>query len=761
MKRFLFLLTFASFCALLYAGGGSSTYTVNVKATVTPTGSGTVYVGYNTMTQGTFESTSTGTASGVSANTSCKFYCHAKANDGYNFLGWAESTSGSIESSENPYLVTVTATTNSTKNVYAKFAEKVAATVTFEVATNGTYTATDGTNTVTVGSSAQSLTTQETITLTATPASGYKVYGWYTKSGSTKTYFSMFSKTVSQTFTSSTTVGVEFIPADTPVFQIKGSTSEYYTDLNDAIAAAGNTSSVIVLIENGTVPAGNYSIAAKTTLLIPYDDAFTTPTTKPATLASYSALSLYKKLKLAEGANITVNGAICVGGQQTYNGGNTATGSGSGCPTGAYGCLDMSEGGHITLNSGAKLYAWGFIAGQNKDQGNNTSGMGTIDALNGSNVYEDFIMGFWRGGTATSNMNGNSYKVFPFNNYFVPNIEVPLTLHYGATETVFTSVSMSLVGLQEISIKFIASSGGFFKLNSGGSLTKWYDATTDYMCVRTDGSCEVSSLSVSVSGASMNSADYVLPIAPGLDITVASGTLSMGYDLAILPGARLKVASGATANISANMYMYDLDDWDKWAYGYYYCVYRYRPTAHYARTTTSAKTELADAKLDVCGTLNVSGKLYSTTKGANICSSGGGQITFTAAPTATATTYQATQSGTDVSYVSVSCVAAWLQNADGTHVATSGTAANTTYYYYRGVWSTTMPTTLEGDVTGNGVLTDADIDALARILCGFTSGEDEDGNQVDYDLEAADIDGENGVTIADLTKLVNIVHPKP
>ena len=70
------------------------------------------------------------------------------------------------------------------------------------------------------------------------------------------------------------------------------------------------------------------------------------------------------------------------------------------------------------------------------------------------------------------------------------------------------------------------------------------------------------------------------------------------------------------------------------------------------------------------------------------------------------------------------------------------------------------PESISGDVTGNGSLTDVDIDALARILCGFTSGEDEDGNQVDYDLEAADIDGENGITIADLTKLVNIVHPK-
>ena len=272
-------------------------------------------------------------------------------------------------------------------------------------------------------------------------------------------------------------------------------------------------------------------------------------------------------------------------------------------------------------------------------------------------------------------------------------------------------------------------------MNSGATLTKWYDATNDYMYVKTTGSCEVSSITVSVSSVSMNSADYVLPITSNLDIEVASGTLNMGYDLAILPGARLKVASGATTNLTANMYMYDLDEWDKWAYGYYYAVYRYRPTAHYARTTTSAKTELADAKLDVCGTLNISGKLYSTTNGANICSSGGGQITFTTAPTATTTTYQATQSDTDVSYVSVPVQAAWLQNADGTHVATAGTTAGTTYYYYDGRWNTSASPWAIGDVNHSTTVSLADVPTLIEVLLGHRSADSYGTANVNNDTE--------------------------
>ena len=646
--------------------------------------------------------------------------------------------------------MTVKATSSNTKNIYARFAQKTAATLTFESATNGSYTVTDGTNTVTAPGT---LTTEETVTLTATPASGYKVYRWYTKSGSTKTYFSMFSKTVSQTFTSSTTVGVEFIPADTPVFQIKGSTSEYYTDLNDAIAAVGNTSSVIVLIENGTLPAGNYTIAAKTTLLIPYDAAYTVLTTSPIRVSTYSKISVYKTLKLAEGANITVNGAISIGGQIRNDGQFISSSTGSpGSVLGSYGCIDMSGGGYIQLNSGAKLYAWGFVIGQNNTQGNNTTGVGAIKALSGSAVYEDFVLANFRGGTATSSIissSNKSKKVFPINQYFIPNIEVPLTLETGATEMIFTSVSVTGSSDNTVSVPFIGNSNGsFFKLGSNGMLKKWYDATTDYMVVELDGTTELNSISLNIAIYSVTSSDYVLPITNNLDIRVKGGTLNLPYDLCILPGARITIDKGATANVKANLYVYDLDEWGYYVSGnsQYYLSYEFRPTTHHKRTTWTTKAELADAQLMVNGQLNVSGKMYCTASGANICSTGGGQITFSTAPTATTTTYQYENNS---SFASISCVAPWLKNADESYVQTAGTAANTTYYYYRGAWTTTIPTTMPGDVNGDGVFDQADIDAVALAIVGRR------GEVENFDEEVADVDNDGYITIIDLTQLVN------
>ena len=192
-----------------------------------------------------------------------------------------------------------------------------------------------------------------------------------------------------------------------------------------------------------------------------------------------------------------------------------------------------------------------------------------------------------------------------------------------------------------------------------------------------------------------------------------------------------------------------------------------RTTAHFNRTGWTSKAKLADAKLDVCGTLNVSGKLYSTTNGANICSSGAGKIVFSAVPTASATTYQVLGSGATATNYETSLLgkytvyctaipvqAPWLQNADGTHVETAGTATGTTYYYYRGAWTTTMPTTVDGDVDGDGKFTTSDVDAIANIIVG------KDPDKTLYNHDVADMDGNGSVNLIDLTLLVNLLKGK-
>lgn len=62
--------------------------------------------------------------------------------------------------------------------------------------------------------------------------------------------------------------------------------------------------------------------------------------------------------------------------------------------------------------------------------------------------------------------------------------------------------------------------------------------------------------------------------------------------------------------------------------------------------------------------------------------------------------------------------------------------------------------TIPGDVTKDGEVTVADVEALVKILLGTATEED------NFDLEAAELDGVEGISIADLTKLVEMLLPE-
>ena len=85
------------------------------------------------------------------------------------------------------------------------------------------------------------------------------------------------------------------------------------------------------------------------------------------------------------------------------------------------------------MNNGAQLLCWGFVKGQDMDQGNNTQNVGSITANEGAVAWEDFEMGDWRGGTASSNIAFEEGRMlFPFQSYSLQNIEVPITYKYGS-----------------------------------------------------------------------------------------------------------------------------------------------------------------------------------------------------------------------------------------------------------------------------------------------------------------------------------------
>ena len=136
----------------------------------------------------------------------------------------------------------------------------------------------------------------------------------------------------------------------------------------------------------------------------------------------------------------------------------------------------------------------------------------------GGFVYEWYQILDFRGGSASSEM-GN--KVFPFSQYAVQNVEVPLTLHAGASETVYTAV-YAIRKINPTSIPFIGDKG-MFKLVSG-SLTKAYDGATDRIIYTIDGVAEVNSLNLKLAGVSVSSSSYVLPFTNNMTVDLTSGS---------------------------------------------------------------------------------------------------------------------------------------------------------------------------------------------------------------------------------------------
>ncbi|MBP3624690.1 MAG: hypothetical protein J6J05_02485, partial [Peptococcaceae bacterium] len=239
-------------------------------------------------------------------------------------------------------------------------------------------------------------------------------------------------------------------------------TSYLFDDLNAAAAKAASDAAnkTVVLMNSGTLPAGTYTIPAGVTLLIPFDSANTMYTTQVQNTGTYETPTAYRTLTMADGANLVINGAMSLSANQKYAAGSKVDG---GAPTGAVSFVQMQGNSSITVNNGGALYAYGFITGS-----------GSVTANSGATVYEMFQIADFRGGTQSTDMENG---VFPLSQYYVQNIEVPLTLYAGATEYSYTTIYMSSTDFGS-AVAFIAESGAMFNLKNG-YVVKRYDGATD------------------------------------------------------------------------------------------------------------------------------------------------------------------------------------------------------------------------------------------------------------------------------------------
>jgi len=675
MKTKLTLTLLVAFVAILNVRAASDEYYVELKTHVAESSSGLGLVYAEAEEDKVEVQYSESSAKKLTSNESgskhvFKAYAQVKNEETTHFTGWSLEEGGMPISSDNPYSIEIacpnTAYDCNTITLYANFAEIKDYIVTLIEPENGTFSVTD--NTVTVTNSG-SLSTRETLSMKAEAAEGYKFLGWYVMKDEKKVYFTD-NETASMVPTGDVQIGADFVKNDVALFGIVGKGISY-ASIQEANAAA-SSGDIIYLKSEGILAEGDHIVPEGVTLLIPFDSQNTCYKNDVVAVNSYSTPNPYRTLKMAKGAKLIVEGELSV--SSTMHASKSNTTPPGGATTGDCGMIEMEEGSSIELNSGAKMYVWGYVIGD-----------GQVIANSGATVYEPLMLTDFRGGSAMMSFQSLGGTVYPVNQYYVQNVEVPLTICYGAKEMVISALNISEAVYQMGDITFVGDNG-FFVLEENSTITKHYDGRVDRQIYDVEGDAALGNIVLKFSGAVASSKNYVLPITNNMTINIKRGEFDLlnNVGVALLPDAKIVVGEDATLAIGdGNLYVYDSDQWGNYALNQMFRPVQYSPTKTFTRTT------LSDATIDVRGKVVSKGKgsICTTLSGANICcTEGSGTIEITNKVADDAVTSQILQKKEGVSLVDIPVTTAKLKNEDETYVETQNVESGTTFYYVNGKW---------------------------------------------------------------------------
>ncbi len=453
-----------------------------------------------------------------------------------------------------------------------------------------------------------------------------------------------------------------------------------YSTLEEALEFVNKNSGTaytILMVKNYTLPAGDYTLPAKAQLLVPRiasQTAFETTYKNIVKYGEYTTPSAFRTLTFASGVHFDAKGDIQVASLISSKGQMNGQ---NGTPSGPHGKIVLQENSKLILESGAELYAWGYV-----------TGAGTIDAKSGSKVYESMQIRDWRGGSNTRNIYSS---VFPFNQYFIQNVESKIRFRPGSEEIAYGSVNASS-SAYSVQTKLIGTSDALFLMSTADVsedtwVQKSYDYSTDYQVYEVNSAAQLSNLIVSglpIIG-SINSASYTLPIVNNMHIHLLSGKLEVIQDVLLQPGVIIEIDKEAKCVMKSGkkMYVQDSEDTQGYDYSLSFNTIPYTPQG-----SVSGKRTLKDASINMHGTFEFNGYLYTSEHGANIFSTNedAGTIIFKNSAPSNATLKICNTGGT---IVSKTFTTPQLKNADGetpAFTSTSGSVANDEYAYYLNQW---------------------------------------------------------------------------
>ena len=374
------------------------------------------------------------------------------------------------------------------------------------------------------------------VTLTANETGG-QFEGWYETIGSETTRISG-DKTFTYIVTESATVQARFIGVAADAVAMVGDIG-YDTvsaALADAAFFANPTAPVTVKLIQNVEITEDLTIPANVILLVPYcaeDDGI-----DPELVTqdeNRQKGNIYRKLTVAEGVTVTVNGTLLV---------NASLASSDhrhqGSLGGDYGALELN--GPLTVNDGGALKVRGMLTGS-----------GSVTAQSGGEILQAFEITDWPGGSVATKLYGEGQ--FPLNQYYFQRIQVPITMEYGSEMSLYMYLLVPSEGnAMQTNVKGMigTSDTSFFKMYEGSRIVLGYDANTYTTTLDVHGKVEARSFYVSLGVHSISTGNVVCPIPASFAITVKTGAV-----LTIEKGAKLIVQE------DVEIYLYGTNEYNE------------------------------------------------------------------------------------------------------------------------------------------------------------------------------------------------------
>lgn len=523
----------------------------------------------------------------------------------------------------------------------------------------------------------------------------------------------------------------------------------YYDDLTVALSEAQPGDMVSVV--NDCTLSADATVKAGVTLLVPFDMLNTCYKDRPEATFHHQEEYVYRTLTIAPGVTLTVLGEMSVSSRLSGAEGGQFTGAGS-C-YGPHAAVMMGEGSLIDVKDAAALYCWGYIYGDGK-----------VEMQGGSTLYEAFQITDWHGGDISSTIIDTT---FPYNQYYVQNVEVPVRFMPGARNMVATNLFFGMsAGTPDKTLHRVddspmvsTSNKSLFITGANTVVDRVYDPQTDRIRYTFDGDMTLGCVTMD----QFDSNGSILALPNNMSIVQKTGNMTVKKKYVLSAGAEITICPDASMMVDgdARLYVFDKDEWDCFAAKGYVLPLEYTmANGHNNRAVrwgsntkgndAASYAKVSDARLDIQGMLVCAGQLLSSKGGAQVvCSKEQtGSIGVTKKLYGGFVSFSAEQQNDEImmcmnnttTLKAVAMEPLQLRNADATSYPTDGKAYNTFVYDNKKWW-------LRGDANGDRKVSVADANAVLNAIKGNAPAA--------FSPAAADINGDGKINMNDANGIVN------